>query len=319
LYDKTDIQKSLSVYARNTQAGVGLKATNGFLLINKPAGPSSFEIIKKVRSIFSCRQVGHAGTLDPDADGLLICAVGSATRLIEYLSTDPKTYEFTAKFGEETDTLDASGKVVRSSATFPEKEQLERVIPEFIGEQQQVPPVYSAIKINGERAYILARKGKKPEIKPRDITIYSLILRKYDRSGKTATFIVKCSGGTYVRSLTRDIAESVSSYAHTTAIHRTQCGRFTLEEAFSLHNLTQNIQFLLRPSEVFTDLPRIEASDEMKKMVSNGRDIEISDPVITGNTVIMYYKKELIAVLEKVVGRSYHPSKVFLSEESNNQ
>lgn len=292
-----------------------MKTASGFLLINKPAGPSSFEIIKKVRSIYSCRQVGHAGTLDPDADGLLVCALGSATRLIEYLSTDPKTYEFTAKFGEETDTLDASGKIIGKSASFPERSELERTVQQFIGKQQQVPPVYSAIKINGERAYALARKGKKPEIRPRGISIYSLILSKYDRSEKNATFRVECSGGTYVRSLARDIADSVSCYAHTTAIHRIQCGRFTLDKAIPIHELTLDAQLLLHPSAVFDNFPRVKASNEMKARVANGRNITIDDPVIAGDTVMLFHGEELIAVLEKIDDTIYHPSKVFLSEE----
>jgi tRNA pseudouridine55 synthase len=183
---------------------------NGFLLINKPEGPTSFNMVARVRKKFGIKKVGHCGTLDPLAEGLLVLAIGDATRLIQYLGDD-QVYEFGISFGKRSETGDREGKITEECDKTPAKEELLKVIPEFIGEISQTPPAFSAIKINGKRAYELARAGEAVEMKSRKIKIYSLDLQAYDFEQKTANFRVSCSSGTYVRTLAQDIAEKCAT------------------------------------------------------------------------------------------------------------
>jgi len=205
--------------------------TDGFLLINKPQGPTSFNIVAKIRKKFMIKKVGHCGTLDPLAEGLLVVAIGrSATRLIQYLKDD-KTYEFGINFGKQTATGDREGETVKECDNIPTEEQLLEAIPKFIGEISQIPPAFSAIKIDGKRAYQLAREGKEVEMKPRKITIASLTMQTFNAAQKTASFTVDCSSGTYVRTLAEDIAKQCGSLGHCSFIKRTRVGDFLLENA----------------------------------------------------------------------------------------
>jgi len=214
--------------------------TQGFLLINKPQGPTSFNIVAKIRRKFAVKRVGHCGTLDPLAEGLLVVAAGrEATRLIQYLGDD-KTYEFGINFGAQTTTGDREGEIVKSCGEIPNCEQLLAAIPKFIGEISQIPPVFSAIKINGKRAYQLAREGKPVEMKPRNIKIYSLELLSFNAEGKTADFKVDCSSGTYIRTLAQDIAKECASLGFCSFIKRTRVGDFLLENAVSTEEATVN-------------------------------------------------------------------------------
>ena len=202
----------------------------GFLLINKPQGPTSFDMVAKIRRKFGVKKVGHSGTLDPLAEGLLVIAVGYATRLIRYLGDD-KEYLFEVTFGRLSETGDREGKIVKECENIPTKEDLLKAIGEFTGEISQTPPAFSAVKINGKRAYELARAGKTFEIKARKIKIYSLDLLEYNAENKTARFNVACSSGTYVRTLAQDIAAHCGSLGFCSFIRRTAVGNFRLEDA----------------------------------------------------------------------------------------
>ena len=294
-----------------------MKTTNGFLLVNKAAGPTSFDIIRKVRRIFSCKQVGHAGTLDPDAEGLLVCAIGNATRLIEFLATDPKVYEFTVKFGEETDTLDASGTIIKRMESFPAKQELETVLSDFTGTQQQIPPAFSAIKINGRRAYDFARKGKTPVLKSRTIHIYSLAMTHYDDGNKTAGFCVKCSGGTYVRALARDIAARIATCAHTTGIRRTACGDFTLNDAYVIDAVAEKKELIIKIDDALKNISIVQAAESVMMDVSHGRNVKISDLHDNPEKCLLFHGEDILAVLNRIEDDLYHPEKVFISSESN--
>ena len=229
----------------------------GFLLINKPVGPTSFNIVAKIRRKFMIKKVGHCGTLDPAAEGLLVVAVGrEATRLIQYVKDD-KTYEFGISFGKQTSTGDREGEVIAESDKIPTKEELLAVIPQFIGEISQTPPIYSAIKIDGKRAYQLAREGVAVEMKSRKTNIYSLTMLSFDADKKEATFRVDCSTGTYFRSLSEDLAKACGSLGFCSFIKRTRVGDFLLENAKTTDDVSEKDFILVEEMDKFCK-PKID-------------------------------------------------------------
>ena len=212
------------------------KNINGWLIIDKPQGLTSTDVVNQTRRLFDANKNGHAGTLDPFATGVLPIAFGEATKLIPFVMDGNKIYEFTLKFGSSTNTDDLEGTPVQTGGRIPSKQQILDVLPSFLGQFEQTPPPYSAIKINGERAYKLAREGKDVDISPRLVTIQSLEL--LDQSSPDAyTFRVECSKGTYVRALGRDIALKLGTFGHLTALRRTKCGFFCISDTILLENL----------------------------------------------------------------------------------
>ena len=246
---------------------------HGFLLINKPEGPTSFNIVAKVRRVFGIKKVGHCGTLDPLADGLLVVALGNATRLIQYLGDD-KIYEFGVVFGKKTETGDREGKIIGESGKIPAKDELLAVIPKFIGEISQTPPAFSAIKIDGKRAYELARAGQEVEMKSRKIKIFSLELLDFDFEQKTAKFRAHCSNGTYIRSLAQDIAESCGSLGYCSSIKRISVGNFELKNAVSAEDATEKdiISF-----DKAINFPKIKLDENGYQRARNGNFVHCKD------------------------------------------
>ena len=289
-----------------------MRKSGGFLLIDKPLGLTSFDVVRRMRRAFSYKKVGHAGTLDPQAGGLLICAFGPATRLIRFLSTEPKVYEFALQFGSQTDSLDSAGKVIQTGGPLPEGSAVETVMSSFIGSQLQVPPVFSALKIGGERAYRLARSGKIPEMRSRKIEIYSLVLLQYDNRAGRALCRVACSGGTYVRSLARDIAARLGTFGYAASIKRISCGRFNLAGACRLELVTEATT-LLSIQQAFDGFPCLQADQSVLRDLACGRDIVLSLASPTdAETVLLFIGEELAAVCSRVKGNVYHPSQVFI-------
>src|SRR5690554_5885650 len=210
---------------------------NGLLLVDKPAGISSFDVVRQIRRVGRTRKVGHTGTLDPLATGLLPIVVGSCTKLARFLTLDTKEYDFEMEFGRETTTGDAEGETSAEGAWEHVSEAaLAQVLAKFRGEIAQVPPVYSAIKINGERAYKLAREGQEVAMKPRPVTIESLELQECVLP--RARLHTRCGSGTYVRSLARDIARDLVSCAYTTFIRRTRVGVIDFAVGTRLEDIT---------------------------------------------------------------------------------
>lgn len=215
---------------------------NGWLVVDKPEGVGSTPVVNLTRRLFDAKKNGHTGTLDPFASGVLPIAFGEATKLISYVTDGDKEYEFVLKFGATTDTLDLTGKIVKEGGRQPSEEDILRVLPEFYGEIKQVPPAYSAIKINGERAYDLARKGEQVEMPERIVKIYDLqFLGKVSES--EAKFRVSCSKGTYVRTLGADLAEKLGTCGYLTALRRTKCGKFRVDDTILLENL-KNLEYV---------------------------------------------------------------------------
>ncbi|MBE6462867.1 MAG: tRNA pseudouridine(55) synthase TruB [Alphaproteobacteria bacterium] len=210
---------------------------NGWIILDKPEGLSSNQVLRKIQYELKAKKAGHIGTLDPFASGVLPLAFGEATKLIPYLENGDKTYEFELEFGTSTTTDDTEGEILSTSNIIPSLEEIKEITPQFIGKITQIPPKYSAIHINGQRAYTLAREGKDFKIPERKITITSLILKSYQKDLKKALFEVTCSKGTYVRTLGSDIAKSLNTVGHLSSLRRTKNAKFDLSHTILLDNL----------------------------------------------------------------------------------
>lgn len=234
---------------------------NGVLIVDKPLGLTSFDVVRQVRRLCNVRRVGHAGTLDPLATGVLPVAVGGATRLVEYMMAGDKIYQATMKLGSFTDTQDSEGKILEEKDwQHVDRAALDEAVAGFIGEISQLPPMYSALKKDGKPLYQLARQGIVVERQQRTIRIESLVID--DCSLPLVTFTVRCSKGTYVRTLCHDIGQKLHCGAHMTALRRLSCGRFdssvshTLEELQLLTEQGRPLPFL-SPAEVLADWPAL--------------------------------------------------------------
>ncbi len=287
---------------------------NGFLCVNKPRGPSSFNIIAQTRRLLKTKKIGHCGTLDPEAEGLLLIAVGSSTRLLRYVKTEPKTYEFGIQFGSETDSFDLEGKIVAEGGRFPSESELTEALKRFSGEIFQTPPLFSAIKIEGVRACDLARKGVTPELKERQITIHYLKLVSYDGKNGTAHLTVSCSTGTYVRSLVRDIAHACATFGTATFIRRTKIGDFLIDDAVILDTGISLEKRLISNTDVFRSEYQIELSDSEFKNISQGRDMYIENVPGDFQVIFAKYNGNVVTVLRKMDTFRYHPEIVLLTE-----
>jgi tRNA pseudouridine55 synthase len=289
---------------------------DGFIFVNKPVGPSSFAVIQRIKPLVNRARIGHAGTLDPAASGLLIVAVGKATRLLEYVPVEPKCYTFTLHFGAETDTLDNEGSIVESGGPIPGEQALADALPHFTGTILQEPPRFSAIKINGERAYARARNNEAFDMKPRQVTVYSITMDGFDAVKGAASIAVGCSSGTYVRSLARDIARALKTFGFATNIHRTALGPFTLSEAKGIDVVTESIpSCLVSIHDVFSTCPCVIISEAQKEKLAFGADIQIDNAPSEDPRPVFGFdgQNKIVAVLVKKESGLYHPEKVFLS------
>jgi tRNA pseudouridine55 synthase len=204
-------------------------AAGGLLLIDKPAGITSHDVVARIRRAFGVRKVGHSGTLDPAATGLLLIGVGRATRLLRFLGDLPKVYEGQGVLGVETDTLDADGTVVRESPVEVGEHELEAAMGRFVGDLEQVPPAYSAVKVGGEKLYRAARRGERVDAAPRKVHVDTFDLRRFD--SPVFDFAARCSSGTYVRSLVADVGGQLGCGAHLQRLRRTAIGPFGVDSA----------------------------------------------------------------------------------------
>lgn len=252
--------------------------TDGFLLVDKSGGWTSHDVVAKARRILGERKIGHAGTLDPMATGLLVLGLGRATRMIRYVQGATKTYAATARFGVATDTLDADGAVLSRSPMDFEQEDLEAVIPRFLGDILQVPPMVSALKIDGRRLYELAREGKEVEREARPVVIHSIeILDFAPGAYPEVSFRVECGSGTYVRTLADDLGRALGGHAHLIELRRTAIGKMQVEAALTLESLEAHADpgSLVRPAvDVLTEeLPTTAVGGPEAVGVRNGRPL----------------------------------------------
>ncbi len=259
-----------------------MSGPNGWLVVDKPVGPTSAQVVGKLK--WALRKgghgkvkIGHGGTLDPLASGVLPIALGEATKLSGYLLNGPKSYRFTVAFGTATSTDDAEGEVVATSAVRPTEADIQSAIPAFTGPIRQRPPAYSALKVDGERAYALARAGESVELAEREITILSLQLVEHTED--SATFDVHCTKGTYVRSLARDLAQALGTVGHVSFLRRTGAGPFTLEQALSLDKCVEVVhgpapeQALLPLTAGLDDIPALAVDPHEAAALKQGKRI----------------------------------------------
>jgi tRNA pseudouridine55 synthase len=291
--------------------------TNALLIVNKPIGPTSHHVVNVVRRGTNVRKVGHAGTLDPRAEGVLVLCLGAATRLSEYLSTSDKRYEALVRFGAGTKTYDSEGEVVRLTGMAPQEEEIEAALPAFRGEISQTPPPFSAVKIQGRKAYELARSGEDVDLQPRMVTINELQVLGYEPPD--LRLLIDCSAGTYVRSLANDLGECLSVGAHLAALRRIKAGPFSIEEAIPLSKLEAVFitgtweQFLVPAADALPDFPIVRIEGESMDLVRNGHRIP-AEPGANGMARAIDAQGELVAILEAVEdGTLWHPRKVFFS------
>jgi tRNA pseudouridine55 synthase len=288
----------------------------GLLIVDKPVGPTSHQVVNVVRRGTGIRKVGHAGTLDPRASGVLILCLGSATRLSEYLSTASKRYQAVIRFGATTRTYDAEGDITRQTGSAPNRKDIDAILPNFTGEISQVPPPYSAIKVHGTKAYELAREGKEPELEPRNVTIYDLKVTGYKSPDLSVE--IECSAGTYIRSLAHDLGEQLSTGAHLAALRRIKAGPFTIEDAVPLPKLEVGFmvdkweRYIVPALEALPEFPIVELSTEDLDQIRFGHRISAA-PDSSGLARAISPGGELVAILEAVEeGKFWHPRKVFV-------
>ena len=255
---------------------------NGVLLIDKPEGFTSFDVIAVVRKLTGQRKTGHTGTLDPNATGVLPVLLGSATKAQDIIPNHDKSYTARFKLGLTTDTLDIWGSQTSQSESKVTKVEIEQLLPRFSGEIKQIPPMYSAIKKDGQRLYDLARKGVEVERDARTVTVYKLSLTAFDEEAQEGTIEVTCSKGTYIRTIIDDIGRALGTGAVMTALRRTFACGFSIDECITLDklkNLAQNgeVSSIARPVEsLFSGYAGLAVSDAQAKRFSNGGALDIS-------------------------------------------
>lgn len=249
--------------------------TDGLLLVDKPAGVSSHDIVGAARRCFGEKRIGHAGTLDPFATGLLVLCSGRATRLLPHLPNEPKVYEATIRFGAETDTEDLHGAVVRE-ALRPTLASVTAALPRFVGRVAQVPPAYSAKRIDGQRAYALARAGETVELDAVEIEVHRWELRaarETDDRLHELDVRITCGGGTYIRSLARDLARAVDSAAHLVALRRTRSGAFDVRDAVTIEDLREKRATMRPPLDALPHVPVQPLSEDELLKIVRGIDV----------------------------------------------
>jgi tRNA pseudouridine55 synthase len=278
----------------------------GFLNINKPAGMTSMDVIRIVRRLTGQRKVGHGGTLDPDATGVLPICIGRATRFIDRFVQGRKVYEATAMFGASTDTYDASGRITaESDASTITREAIEAALPGFMGEISQIPPMYSAIKVKGVRLYKLAREGKEIEREPRDVVVYRLDITSWE--SPTLGLRIECGSGFYARSVIHDLGQALGNTAHLGKLIRSQVGRFALDEAVALEKLEEATEAgdweqMLHPIDAaLLDLPAVVVDPMQEEAIGFGKSIQsdIGSSTSEASQVRAYNRGgELIALMK---------------------
>ena len=289
---------------------------HGWVVLDKPHGLGSTSAVGKVRWLFQAQKAGHAGTLDPLATGILPIALGDATKTVPFLVDAIKGYDFTLSFGANTETWDAEGKITETSDVRPDKTAILKALPQFIGDIEQIPPRFSAIKVDGKRSYDLARSGEVVTLKSRKVHIQSIVLTEF--TPDAATFSVICGKGTYIRSIARDLAGALGTCGHVTMLRRTRVGPFNLDDAFSLDALEQlchrdGVLEGLRPVETaLDDIPVLAITENDATDLKHGRAIvpNLSAELLKSEWILAMCEGKAIALCETVDGQ-LRPKRVF--------
>ncbi len=289
---------------------------SGWLVVDKPAGLTSTAVVNKVRWAFDAKKAGHAGTLDPEATGVLAVALGEATKTVPYITDAMKAYVFTVTLGAATNTDDAEGEVIASSAARPSDEEIKEALMGFLGEIQQVPPKFSAVKVDGQRAYKLARDGEEVELSARPLWVEELVM--LDRPDTDHVVLeMTCGKGGYVRSIARDLGEKLGCFGHVQQLRRIWSGPFDAEEGVSLEQIdalakSPEIDKFLRPlEEGLADLPELKCTAQGAARLKNGNaGMVIASDVEYGEEAWASFEGKPVAVGVYKAGE-LHPSRVF--------
>jgi len=292
---------------------------DGWLVLYKPIGPTSFDMVKQVRRLFPRKtKIGHGGTLDPLAEGILPIAIGEATKTVDYLMDEKKEYIFEVCWGEQRETDDLEGEVLHRSSNRPTQKDIEEILPRFIGPLDQLPPLYSAKKIEGKRACDLMREGKGVVLKPSSITVFSLEILSH--TPDKTLFKALCSKGTYIRSLARDMGQILDCYGYAVSIKRSQVGAMSLENALSLEKLAVLekdgiLGEMIRPIQaVLADIPAVLVTPDQEKKLRYGQAVVYlqHDLILTDQICALCIndQNKVVAIVD-VDGRSLRPKRVF--------
>ena len=299
-------------------------AISGVLVVDKPVGMTSHDVVQAIRNGTSLRRAGHTGTLDPRASGVLVILLGPAVRLSEYVSASDKRYQAIIRLGSTTDTFDADGRFTRPEMPINvTEEQFEEALKTFVGEIEQVPPPYSAVKVQGRKAYELARQGEEVDLAPRKITVHHLEVLEW--APPEVVVDVHCSSGTYVRSLANDLGAKLGTGAYLVGLRRTKSGRFSLRDAVPLRKLQESFQtgnwyqYLIPAAEALGDWPAVELSPDDVEGIRHGHRVRAANDTKPGMVRGVSTQGELVALLELVTGEdstpAWQPRKVFFTSE----
>ena len=292
-----------------------INAISGVLVVDKPIGMTSHDVVQIIRRGTNIRRAGHTGTLDPRASGVLVVLLGPAVRLSEYVSASDKRYQAIVRLGTTTDTYDGDGAVTSSAPVNISEPQFESALKRFIGEIEQVPPPYSAVKVKGRKAYEMAREGEEVDLAPRTIKVYNLELLEW--APPEAVIDVYCSSGTYVRSLANDLGAVLGCGAYLVGLRRTKSGRFTLRDAVPLRKLREAFeagnwyQYLIPAAEALSDWPGVELDTDQTEAIRHGHRIP-AEPGSAGIARGINQQGELVALIEfDPATQEWQPKKVF--------
>ncbi len=299
-------------------------AISGALVVDKPVGMTSHDVVQAIRNGTGLRRAGHTGTLDPRASGVLVILVGPAVRLSEYVSASDKRYQAIIRLGGSTDTFDAEGKVTLTKDPLNiTEEQFNTALQTFVGEIEQTPPPYSAVKVQGRKAYEMARQGEEVDLAPRKITVHHLEILEW--APPEVVIDVHCSSGTYVRSLANDLGVMLGCGAYLVGLRRTKSGRFSLRDSVPLRKLQEAFtagnwyQYLIPAAEALGDWPAIELNPDEVEGVRHGHRVKVAGEPAETKVRGVSTQGELVALMEIVVNedgsREWQPKKVFFTSD----
>lgn len=299
----------------------GGQPINGWIAIDKPLGMMSTAVVTKVRRLTDAAKVGHGGTLDPLASGILPIALGEATKTVAYVMDGAKSYRWQVTWGETRSTDDGEGEVVATNPHRPSLADIEAVLPRFLGEIEQVPPAYSAVKIGGQRAYALARAEQTVELRPRIVRIDSFSL--IEQTSETATFEVGCGKGAYIRSLARDLALALDTVGYVSSLRRTRCGPFDETNAISLDMLEEfghsaaSANLVLPVETVLDDIPALALTEDEARRLQNGQSLSVlrlaarnPQTSISAGVTVRAMAEERLVALARIEGVELRPIRV---------
>jgi len=289
---------------------------SGVLVLDKPVGLTSHDVVQIIRRGTGIRRAGHTGTLDPRASGVLVTLIGPAVRLSEFVSASDKRYQATIRLGSSTDTYDSEGRITNSlPSEHITEEQFDEILQTFVGEMEQVPPPFSAVKVKGRHAYDMAREGEEVELSPRMVNVYSLEILEWDPP--EVVIDVFCSSGTYVRSLANDMGKVLGTGAHLVGLRRTKSGRFSLRDAVPLRKLQEAFdagnwyRFLIPAAEALADWPSVEVDPDQVELIRHGHRIP-ANPDQQKWARAISQQGDLVALLELIdEAQEWQPKKVF--------